>query len=280
MRSNNQNSKTYTLVRTYRRYADFIKGWVIGLIILVIALWLRQRGTGATEFVGFAIFFAIAVVSMSTFIFVRQGKKTPMDEHTQDGKLTYFDTTGNAVRFSIPQDAYNGDVSALLDGQRCIVLLAPAIASGSIIMVETTGQAEYKNQENIVMLTDNTIFAVQIPLMSGELGSHSQIGDIMGLAGVNSAEQNILGATLQREELKKKAEEVVGSMTLAEISQKYYSYVLPITTIASVETNVLKNIVVTTKSGSKHAWATMSDENSEKFMTSIQEMIRHLATQP
>jgi len=279
MKPNNQNSKTYDLVRTYRRYADLIKGWIIGLIILVIALWLKQRGPGAPEFVGFAIFFAIAVVSMSTFIFIRQGKNNPSNEHSSDGKLMYSDTTGNAVHFSIPQDAYDGDVPALLDGQRCKVLLAPAIASGSIMTVEIAGQTEYENQENVVMLTDNTIFAVQIPVMSGGLGSQSKIADIMGLAGVNAAEQNIFGATLQNEELKKKTEETLNSMTLSEISQKYYSYALPITTIASVDTNILNNIVVTTKSGGKHTWATMNDGSREKFMQVLKDMITPKATQ-
>lgn len=258
-------------IRSYKRWTQLIGGVFFTLVIAGVGFWMimsdsqTAHGTPLAVYAPYAFLVASIVLIISIIFFVRQGKVFSAQNNAAFGKVSYQDTTGDAVRMAPLVDASQG--SADLSAQHPLATLTPVMANG-LHEVGGAGQTTLHNQENAVILTEQYLVAVQIPVTEG---SQEGLGGLAGLAGslmpgAGADTLNTVMTGLNSGATAGAALKIIGESTVADIAQKYYSFVVQRSDITSIHKTMLGSIDVKTNTGKKYSWSCMDRDSTQHFL--------------
>lgn len=220
--------KIATILRAIRRYGHLVGFLLLSLIFIALGIWAHGRIDDTTTIVFLFVAGVLGIV-FTIWNFIRQGKKYTGSDNAMKEKVTYQDTSGDAVQFSGPTGATTD-----LTNQEQIAAVYPLMALG-VVGVGFFGQTKVKNQENTIVLTKEYLVGLQIPITEGSKQGIGSAATLIGAAvGADAAYQNTMTSIFAGGELGQAVQEVLAKHSMVELTQKYYSYVLPLSSVESV----------------------------------------------
>jgi hypothetical protein len=257
----NKQKDTIGYINTASRISKLISGIILSLVLIAMGIFFIVIAP-TTVIVYLLPIGGVAFLTLTIIIFIRQSKKPSASEDAAAGKLTYANFTQDSMRYAAPKGAAttpaaHGTVKAWL---------APAMPSG-VVSVTLLGQGTYTRQENTVLLTDDALVCLQIP-PTQEATSDSVVGTILSVLPTDATTKNMFTSSFDRSSLRETVESEVATNSIETLMQKYYSFSIPFSEVASIEFHRIGGIHLKTQSLGTFQWMSGFGED-EKFLEAM-----------